>query len=86
MPAPVFIQPRATQSLSGLGALDDLEPAGVRAMSAGGLLVSGLIGYGAYHLYKTKHPVWATLVGLVAITGVPGALYGVATGKLPGSV
>ena len=44
MPAPVFIQPRATQSLSGLGALDNLEPAGVRA------------------------------------------LYGVATGKLPGSV
>lgn len=85
----VFIESR---SLSGLGSapmLDpvtsNLDPTLVRVSSGAGLVVSGLIGYGSYRLFKSKHPVWGTIVGLIAAIGVPGGVYGLATGKAPGT-
>jgi len=46
------------------------NPTQVRAYSAAILGVHAAIGYGAYRLFKTKHPVWGTIVGLLALGGV----------------
>lgn len=84
----VFIE-TSRRGLSGLGSstdtLSSVDPNLVRVSSAVGLGVSGLIGYGSYRLFKSKHPVWGTIVGLIASIGVPGGVYGLATGKLPGA-
>jgi hypothetical protein len=46
------------------------DPMRVRAYSGAILGVHAAIGYGAYRLFKAKHPVWGTIVGLLALGGV----------------
>lgn len=58
-----------------------LSPSGVRAMSAVSLGIGGLIGFGAYKLFKSGHPVWGTVVGLIAASSVSSGAYGLASGE-----
>lgn len=62
-------------------ALRDADPTGTRVFSGISVGASALVGYGAYRLFKSSHPVWGTLVGLLAIGGLANNTVGLITGK-----
>lgn len=57
-----------------------LDPTTVRAISVGGLLVNGLILYGATTLWK-KHKVWSSLLVMVGGAGLVANLSGAVSGR-----
>lgn len=71
---PVFIQS------AGLGSVDS-SPTEVRVFSGVSLAISAAMGYGAFTLYKRNHPVWGTLVALLAVGGLANNAVGLVTGK-----
>lgn len=79
--AAVMVEPAG---LSGLGSTGAVDPASTRIWGVVNTGVGAALGYASYRLWKTKHPVWSGVVGvLLAAPSVAWGLSQLATGKGP---
>ena len=66
---------------NGFNGLAAPEPTQVRALSAGGLVLNGLILAGGVGLWRSKHRGWGGLLVFLGGTGLAWNIAGVVTGK-----